>query len=85
MSHRADINVRDKHGWTASIVASQWGYEDIGRVLWDAEDISQRSSSYCLPPAALSKAVDTSGITICEDGLSAIVGLFCRPRYLINY
>lgn len=71
----AERNVADLHGWTPFQIARMYGKDHIRDALWENNETTSISETRAgLAPSRFVKAIDSSNITISEDGLTAIAG-----------
>jgi ankyrin repeat protein len=77
LDKRIKIDIRDHHGWTRSVVASVRGHVKIASLLSrGGKALIITNFALGLSPTAMAHVVWTSGITICDDGVTTIADWF---------
>jgi ankyrin repeat protein len=72
----ADTEMMDRHGWTASMIASKSDHQKLHDALGSNEHGLQWNVSQCLAPTILIKATENSTIKIATDGKTVAAGLY---------
>ncbi|KAF2181464.1 ankyrin, partial [Zopfia rhizophila CBS 207.26] len=74
LKNGANSEMMDRHGWTASMIASKSDHQELHDAFWSSEHGLQWNGSQCLAPTTLITATENSTITIAMDGKTVVAG-----------